>query len=139
MAMIVAASENGVIGRDGGLPWHISADLRRFKKRVLAAHAQEFFLADEMIVLPVDLAGARLARRAGDGKRQVGIGFEKAVAQRRLAGPGRAGDDEHQPAAGNAIDGDMLHLFDILYLFAQLIDHRLQLQPGAFELDRLRL
>lgn len=23
---------NGVIGRDGGLPWHISADLKRFKQ-----------------------------------------------------------------------------------------------------------
>lgn len=28
---MVAVSRNGVIGRDGGLPWHISSDLKRFK------------------------------------------------------------------------------------------------------------
>lgn len=28
---VVAMSENRVIGRDGGLPWHIPADLKRFK------------------------------------------------------------------------------------------------------------
>ena len=32
LSLIVAVSENGVIGRDGGLPWHLSADLRRFKQ-----------------------------------------------------------------------------------------------------------
>ncbi len=31
LSLIVAASERGVIGRGGGLPWRLSADLRRFK------------------------------------------------------------------------------------------------------------
>lgn len=31
ITMIVARAENGVIGRDGALPWHIPADLKRFK------------------------------------------------------------------------------------------------------------
>jgi dihydrofolate reductase len=31
IALVVAVSRNGVIGRDGGLPWHISSDLQRFK------------------------------------------------------------------------------------------------------------
>ncbi|MBL8790938.1 MAG: dihydrofolate reductase [Rhizobiales bacterium] len=31
VSLVVAVSRNGVIGRDGGLPWHISSDLRRFK------------------------------------------------------------------------------------------------------------
>lgn len=30
-AAIVAVAENGVIGRDNGLPWHLPDDLRRFK------------------------------------------------------------------------------------------------------------
>lgn len=30
--IIVAAAENGVIGRAGDLPWRISADLKRFKR-----------------------------------------------------------------------------------------------------------
>ena len=32
IAMIVARAENGVIGRAGKLPWHISADLQHIKK-----------------------------------------------------------------------------------------------------------
>lgn len=32
LSLIVAVAENGVIGRDGTLPWHISADLKRFKQ-----------------------------------------------------------------------------------------------------------
>lgn len=31
ITIVVARASNGVIGRDGKLPWHISADLRRFK------------------------------------------------------------------------------------------------------------
>ena len=31
IALIAAVARNGVIGRDGGLPWHLPADLRRFK------------------------------------------------------------------------------------------------------------
>ena len=32
LSLIVAMSENDVIGRDGDMPWRISDDLRRFKK-----------------------------------------------------------------------------------------------------------
>ena len=32
VTLVVARAANGVIGRDGGLPWHISADLKRFKR-----------------------------------------------------------------------------------------------------------
>jgi dihydrofolate reductase len=31
ITMVVARARNGVIGRGGKLPWHISADLKRFK------------------------------------------------------------------------------------------------------------
>ena len=31
IVLVVAVSHNGVIGRAGGLPWHISSDLKRFK------------------------------------------------------------------------------------------------------------
>jgi dihydrofolate reductase len=31
ISFVVAVSRNGVIGHDGGLPWHISTDLKRFK------------------------------------------------------------------------------------------------------------
>jgi len=31
IVLVVARAENGVIGRDGKLPWHIPADLKHFK------------------------------------------------------------------------------------------------------------
>jgi dihydrofolate reductase len=38
LTLIAAVAENGVIGRGGQLPWHLSADLRRFK-RLTMGHA----------------------------------------------------------------------------------------------------
>jgi dihydrofolate reductase len=35
--LVVAVAENGVIGTDGTLPWHIPADLRRFKALTMGA------------------------------------------------------------------------------------------------------
>ena len=35
LAFIVARAENGVIGREGGLPWHLSGDLKFFKAQTL--------------------------------------------------------------------------------------------------------
>jgi dihydrofolate reductase len=35
IALIVARARNGVIGRDGGLPWKLKADLRQFKEVTL--------------------------------------------------------------------------------------------------------
>ena len=32
ISLIVAAATNNVIGRDGGLPWHLFDDLKRFKR-----------------------------------------------------------------------------------------------------------
>ena len=32
ISIVVAVGENGVIGRDGGLPWHIPGDLKLFKQ-----------------------------------------------------------------------------------------------------------
>jgi dihydrofolate reductase len=32
ISFVVAVARNGVIGREGSLPWHISSDLKRFKE-----------------------------------------------------------------------------------------------------------
>jgi dihydrofolate reductase len=37
-SLIVAMSENRVIGRDATLPWHLSSDLRRFKRLTMGHH-----------------------------------------------------------------------------------------------------
>ncbi len=33
--IVVAVAENGVIGRDGDMPWRLSTDLKRFKAMTL--------------------------------------------------------------------------------------------------------
>ncbi len=38
ISIIVAISENGIIGREMDLPWHISADLKRFKALTMGHH-----------------------------------------------------------------------------------------------------
>jgi dihydrofolate reductase len=35
LVLIAAVAENGVIGRDGGMPWHYPEDLRRFKETTM--------------------------------------------------------------------------------------------------------
>lgn len=37
VTLVVARATNGVIGRDGGLPWHISTDLKRFKRLTMGS------------------------------------------------------------------------------------------------------
>jgi dihydrofolate reductase len=38
VSLIVAVSSNGTIGRDGGLPWYLPADLRHFKRTTMGHH-----------------------------------------------------------------------------------------------------
>ncbi len=38
VSLIVAAARNGVIGRDGGLPWHLPDDLKRFRQITTGHH-----------------------------------------------------------------------------------------------------
>ena len=38
VSLVVAATENGVIGRDNGMPWHLPDDLRHFKALTLGRH-----------------------------------------------------------------------------------------------------
>jgi dihydrofolate reductase len=35
ITLVVAAARNGTIGRDGGLPWRLSSDLKRFKANTI--------------------------------------------------------------------------------------------------------
>jgi len=35
IALVVAVAENGMIGHDGDMPWHLSTDLKRFKRNTI--------------------------------------------------------------------------------------------------------
>ena len=38
VALIAAIADNGVIGRDGGMPWRLPADLRQFRRLTMGHH-----------------------------------------------------------------------------------------------------
>lgn len=38
ISLIAAVSENGVIGKDGGIPWRLPADLKLFKRLTMGHH-----------------------------------------------------------------------------------------------------
>ena len=38
VSLIVAVSRNGIIGRDGDLPWRLPVDLRHFKQTTMGHH-----------------------------------------------------------------------------------------------------
>lgn len=38
LTIIAAASENGVLGKDGGIPWHLPDDFKRFKELTSGHH-----------------------------------------------------------------------------------------------------
>lgn len=95
LSLIVAVAENGVIGLDGDLPWHIPADLKFFKEtttghpivmgrkthqsigralpgRTNIVITRDSDFAGEDIVIAGDLEGALLA--AGDAAEVMVIG-----------------------------------------------------------------
>ena len=37
IVIIAALAENGVIGREGGLPWHLPKDLRHFQRHTIGS------------------------------------------------------------------------------------------------------
>ncbi len=37
ITIVIARAQNGVIGRDGKLPWHLSTDLKRFKRLTMGS------------------------------------------------------------------------------------------------------
>ena len=87
VALVVAMADGGIIGRGGGLPWHLPADLVRFKRITMGHTLVMGRKTYESIGRP--LPGRRsivLTRTAGyhaDGVRTAG-GFAEAL---RLAGP----------------------------------------------------
>ena len=87
---VVAVAANGVIGRDGGLPWQIPADLKRFK-RLTSGHAMVMG-RKTFASLPGLLPGRRhivLTRDAGWSAPGVEVVRDIAAAL-ALAGPDAA-------------------------------------------------
>jgi dihydrofolate reductase len=116
VSLIVAMAEGGVIGRAGRLPWHLPADMARFKRLTMDHHLIMGRRTWESIGRA--LPGRRMlvvSRRATElalpeGVRGVGS-LEEALAIAE-----QAGDDEAFVAGGGAIYRDALPRADRLYL-----------------------
>lgn len=99
-SLIVAAAANEVIGRGGALPWHLPADLRRFRALTTGHVVVMGRLTHESIV---DRLGHPLAGRTSIvvSRTMRGPGTELAGAAHR-AGTGLAGTG---PSAGTGLAG----------------------------------
>jgi dihydrofolate reductase len=116
VALIVAAAEGGVIGRDGGLPWHLPADLGRFKRLTTGHHLVVGRRTWESIGRP--LAGRRIVvvsrhpeRLALPAGVQAAGSLEEAL---RLAAT--TGDEEAFVAGGASLYREALPGAGRLYL-----------------------
>jgi dihydrofolate reductase len=109
-SLIVAAAANEVIGRGGALPWHLPADLRRFRALTTGHVVVMGRLTHESIV---DRLGHPLAGRTSIvvSRTMRGPGTELAGAAHRagtgLAGTGLAGTGLADPgrSAGTGLTG----------------------------------
>lgn len=114
VSIIAAVASNGVIGRDNQLPWHLSADLRRFKHLTMGHH------------LIVGRKTFESIGRALPGRSMIVVSRRRPELPEgvRLAGSlvtavdlaDRAGDDEAFVAGGAEIYALALPLADRIYL-----------------------
>jgi dihydrofolate reductase len=115
VSIIAAVAENGVIGRDGKLPWHLSADLRRFKRLTMGHTIIMGRRTWESIARP--LPGRRMIVTSRQPEYRVDVpGVDVATSlDGALALARAAGDDEVFIIGGGALYREALPLADRLY------------------------
>jgi len=116
VALIVAVAANGVIGRDGDLPWHLPADLRRFKRLTLGHHLIVGRRTWESVGRPLPGREFVVVTRRGELAEQ-GLEIARSVAE-AIEIARKAGDDEPFVAGGAGIYREALEqgLVDRVYL-----------------------
>ncbi len=112
ISLIVAAAENGVIGRDGDLPWRQPGDLRRFKALTMGKPIVMGRKTRESIGRPLP------GRQNIVVSRRPGLEFEGAevVTSAEAAIAAAAGADEIMIIGGSEIYALFLPLADRVYL-----------------------
>lgn len=118
ISLIVAVAENGVIGRDGGLPWRLSSDLKTFRRLTMGKPIVMGRRTFESIGKPLDgrdnIVVSRDSSFAPDGV-SVTDNIEDAMTLARvLARTG--GADEVMVIGGAKIYDGTLAMADRIYL-----------------------
>jgi len=112
ISIIAAVASNGVIGREGRIPWHLPADLRRFRE-ITSGHAVIMGRKTyESIGRPLpDRLNIVVSRQAGFGPTGVAVAgsLQEALAM-------AAGEDEVFICGGGEIYCQALPLADRIYM-----------------------
>jgi len=120
LSIIVAVAENGIIGKDNGLPWRISADLKRFKALTLGHHLLMGRKTFESIGRPLP---GRTTIVLSRGTPALPEGVKLAESLDQAIEMARAADDsEAFIAGGAAVYAEALPRADNLYLTRVAID-----------------
>ena len=120
VSVIVAAARNGVIGREGGLPWHLPADLARFKTLTMGHHLVVGRRTWESIGRP--LPGRRMVVvSSGRPELPEGVALARSLDE-ALALAAAAGEEEAFVGGGAALFAEALPFADRLYLTRVLAD-----------------
>ena len=84
ISMVVAATENDVIGRDNGMPWHLPDDLKYFKARTLGKPMLMGRKTFESIGKPLPGRTSVVLTRSRDWQREgvITVGSIKEAIQR---------------------------------------------------------
>jgi dihydrofolate reductase len=94
LSLIVAVADNGVIGRDGSLPWRLGSDLRRFRKLTMGHPLIMGRKTFESIGKPLDGRDSIVVTRAAPQGEAGGVFYVPsleaalALAQERAAARG---------------------------------------------------
>lgn len=114
LSIIVALADDGVIGRDNALPWHLPADLRRFKRLTMGHHLimgrKTFESVGRALPGRTSIVLSRSRPELPEGVLRVGS------LQEALDIAARAGDDEPFVAGGAEIYRLALPRADRLYV-----------------------
>lgn len=112
VSIIVAVADNGVIGRDGQLPWHISADLKRFKAMTMGHHLIMGRKTFDSVGRPLPGRKTIVVTRNRDFRFPDVLTAGSVESALLLA----QGDDEAFIAGGAEIYAQVLHRADRMYL-----------------------
>ena len=115
LALVVALAENGVIGREGGLPWRLSTDLKRFKAITMGKPVIMGRKTWESIGKPLpgrlNIVISRNAAFTAEGA-VTAASLEEAIAIAREQGEG----EEICVIGGGEIFADALSRADVLHV-----------------------
>lgn len=96
VTLVVAIAENGVIGKDGGLPWKLSSDLKHFRALTLGKPVIMGRKTFESIGKPLDGRDNIVVTRNPDFEAEgilLALSFEQALRVARELAIGRGADD----------------------------------------------